>query len=404
MQWASAVSRDPVLAEAVDSAADDIEEHLVGDDADLVLVFVAPHHAPAFRTLPALLAERFPAAQQIGCSGVGVLGDGREVEREASVAIVAARLPDVRVRTFHICYPVAEGASAHAKHWHELLGVDESVAGPMVLLADPFTVDARRLVEVLDGAFPECPKIGGLASGGQRPGHNLLIVDGEVHHAGVVGVLMTGAIEMDTVVAQGCRPIGGPLFVTGSDGNRILELDGQRPTAVLAHLYDSLAPRDRELFRRSLFVGVVMEEGRQEYRHGDFLIRSIVGVDPESGVIVVAEDMDAGQVVQFHLRDASAASEDLETMLRHRGEGAGPRPSHGDPRGALLFSCTGRGEALYGFAGHDSDLIRKHLGSVPIGGFFCNGEIGPVRRRTYLHGFTSSVGIFRTPRADETGE
>jgi small ligand-binding sensory domain FIST len=91
-------------------------------------------------------------------------------------------------------------------------------------------------------------------------------------------------------------------------------------------------------------------------------------------------------VVQFHLRDARTSADDLDQLLaRHRGT----------PAGSLLFSCLGRGTHLYGRADHDTDLVRRHFGDVPLGGFFCNGEIGPVQGTTFLHGYTSAFGLFR---------
>jgi small ligand-binding sensory domain FIST len=211
-----------------------------------------------------------------------------------------------------------------------------------------------------------------------------------VYPDGAVGVRLHGNLDMDTIVAQGCRPVGGPVFITGAARNRILEIDGRRPTEIMAEIFHELDPGDQDLFRRALFVGVVMNEGRSEYGHGDFLIRNVVGVDPETGTLTVAEVLHAGQVIQFHVRDALMSAADLEGSLQRYVGGQPQRPA-----GILLFSCLGRGETLYGEPDHDSRMIAGHLGPTPIGGFFCNGEIGPVDRRTFLHGYTSSIGVFR---------
>jgi len=245
------------------------------------------------------------------------------------------------------------------------------------------------------GAFAGSPKAGGLASGGRAPGENALFLDGRTIPAGAVGAVLSGRIRMDTIVAQGCRPVGSPLFVTRAEDNLVLELDGRPATELLGELYRELSPEDRALARTSLFVGVVMNEGQDEYRQGDFLIRNLIGVDPDRGILAVGEPMERGQVVQFHLRDAETSAHDLEVLLgRYREE----RPE--SPRGALLFSCLGRGRHLYGEPHHDSRCITRHLGELPIGGFFCNGEIGPVGGRSFLHGYTSSIALFRSP----TGE
>src|SRR5262249_24570602 len=198
-------------------------------------------------------------------------------------------------------------------------------------------------------------------------------------------------VRVDTLVAQGCRPIGEPMFVTSCHVNVIHGLDGRAPLEVLQDLYGRIDRRDQKLFPHSLFVGLVMREKSDVYRQGDFLIRNIGGLDSEGGALAVGAALSEGTIVQFPLRDAATSAADLEEIL-----------SQLDPeqrsatRGSLLFSCLGRGRYLYGRADHDTDAFRRHLGDVPLGGFFCNGEIGPVHGTTFLHGYTSSFGLFRT--------
>ena len=207
-----------------------------------------------------------------------------------------------------------------------------------------------------------------------------------MQRVGAIGVAMSGNIAVDTIVAQGCRPIGDPMPVTRADGHMVRELGGKEPVAVMRALYDGLDARDKELFRHSLFVGLEIESGKIEFQ-GDFLVRNIVGVDPNTGALAVAARVRPWQVIQFLLRDAKAAEHDLAAHLeRHRG----PRPE-----GALLFSCMGRGKGLFGRPDHDTDLFRARVGAVPLGGFFCNGEIGPVGGQTFMHGYTSAFGLFR---------
>jgi small ligand-binding sensory domain FIST len=304
--------------------------------------------------------------------------------------MTAAVLPDVRLELFHVDSLDSDRLIEEPAQWHRRLDVDTSHPAHLVLLADPFSCDARGLLSSLDSAYPDSRKVGGLASGASRPGDNALFIDDDVWTEGVAGLLLNGDIAMDTIVAQGCRPIGPPLFITNAVRNRILELDGRRPTELLGVLYDELSTEDRKLFRHSLFLGMVMNEGRSEYSRGDFLVRNLVGVEPESGVITVGELVQSGQVVQFHLRDADTSAEDLDALLREYKNSNGATPD-----GALLFSCLGRGEALYGMPDHDSRMINDRLGEMPIGGFFCNGEIGPVDRRTFVHGYTSSIALFR---------
>jgi len=202
-------------------------------------------------------------------------------------------------------------------------------------------------------------------------------------------VALSGNIAVETIVAQGCRPIGNPLIVTRCQGNVVQELDSQPPLEVLRELYGSLPARDQELFRTSLFVGVEMRQDQVEYRAGELLVRNLVGMDPDSGALAIGAPLHPMQVVQFLLRDARTATEDLARMLDRSAARRSP------PAGALLFSCLGRGAHLFGRPDHDTDLFREKVGQVPLGGFFCNGEIGQVGGATFLHGYTSSFALFR---------
>jgi small ligand-binding sensory domain FIST len=374
MQWASAVAEGPLIEDAVSRAASQLRAQLGSARVDLLVAFVSAHHATHFGALPKLLAAGLDAAVLIGCSAGGVIGGGREIEQRPGLSLTAALLPGVDVLPFHIAPDTSLGEQPAA--WERRLGVSALRQPHFVLLPDPFSCEAESFVRGLEHAYPQSRIIGGLASGGRQAGSNALFLGRHVHRAGLVGVALAGDIEVDTIVAQGCRPIGQPMFITKCQGNLLWELDGVPAVEVLRDLYERLDPADQELARHSLFLGIVMSEDRQEYRHGDFLIRNIVGMDPERGVVGVGALLHENSVVQFHLLASYA-------------------PSTTAPQGALLFSCLGRGLHLYGRPDHDTDAFRERFGNVPLGGFFCNGEIGPVQGTTFLHGYTSSFGIFR---------
>jgi small ligand-binding sensory domain FIST len=244
------------------------------------------------------------------------------------------------------------------------------------------------------GVPERCQDRGGIASGAASAGGHSLFIGKRTFTDGAVGVALCGNVAVESVVAQGCRPIGIPMFATRSERNFVLELDAQPALGVLQKLFVSLSPEDQALFRHSLFLGIVMRDAQQSYDRGDFLIRNIVGTDVERGAVAVAAHVEANQVVQFHLRDALTSAEDLDAALSRE------RASMEVPlAGALLFSCLGRGKRLYGAPNRDSAMFHGHFGGVPLGGFFCNGEIGPVQGRTFLHGYTASFGLFRPKRA-----
>ncbi|MCI0888283.1 MAG: FIST C-terminal domain-containing protein [Chloroflexi bacterium] len=393
MRWASHVSERASWDEALAECADGVTTALgAGVDPDLVAVFASPHHGGADQQLLDATRTRFPGASIVGCSGAGVIGGGHEVEDAPGLSLTVGSLPDVTLRGFHLRGEDLPSADAPPEAWAERIGVPLDADPAFVLLADPFTFDTDALLAGLDYAFPGAVKIGGLASGGSGPGDpQALFLNETAYREGAVGMALFGNVVVDTVVAQGCRPIGEPMRITGAERNVLLSLDGEPPVQKLQELYERSSERDRGLVKRNLFMGIAMDPLLETVQAGDFLIRNVVGMDPQRGVLAVGAQLREGQLVQFHVRDADTSAEDLRLALASYRSAAGDR----SPAGVLLFSCTGRGRHLYGQVDHDTGIFDELVGSMPLGGFFCNGEIGPVASTTYLHGYTSSFAIFR---------
>ena len=393
MKWSSAISEESTLAGAFNECARKLTDGLGGLTAHMVAAFVSPHYAQEYETLTALVAERFGDALLVGCSGGGVIGAATEVENRPGLALTAAHLPNVRLEPFYIQYGALPDGDAPPDEWGTLVGTPIGADVDFLILADPFSMQGEQLLMGLDYAFPRSAKIGGLASGAHHEGGNALFLGNETHTDGVVGVAFDGDVQIDTVVAQGCRPIGEPMHITSSRRNILLEVDERTPFEALKEIFLTLDERDRELAQHSLFLGVVMDELNDDPKLGDFLIRNIVGVDAQRGALAVGEMLKEGQTVQFHLRDSETSSQDLNAMLEQYASGL---PEGGQPEaGALLFQCLGRGSYLYGMPDHDTNMFTDVVGAVPLTGFFCNGEIGQVGDSTFLHGYTSSFGIFR---------
>lgn len=395
MQWFSTLMVDRPPVEALAECTDIMLEKGRGRQPDLLLAFVSGHSLETTDLVLKKLSEKFPESLSIGCTAGGVVGNGREIEHQPALSVTAAWLPEVRLSAFHLSDESALKILDDSEQLRRTLGISEEEQPEFILLSDPFSFDPSSFLKALDENFPASGKIGGLASGARAPGGNRLFLKNKSYDSGLVGVALSGDIAMDTLVAQGCRPIGVPMFITRGKDHVLLELDGQPALQVLGELYQILNPSDRELFNHSLFLGIAMRGHQQEYHAGDFLIRNLAGILEQEGGIAVGAHLSEGQVVQFHLRDKSTSAHDLENLCRRYQMAHG---AEGPAQGALLFSCLGRGVHLYGEADHDSKLIQKILGEVPIGGFFCNGEIGPVHHQTFLHGYTSSVGLFRKKR------
>jgi small ligand-binding sensory domain FIST len=389
MQFASALSREVQTEAAVSAVLEQVTPQLPEQHAHLSFVFASPHHLKAFPRLLHVMQERFATHTLIGCTGGGVIGDRREVENQPALALMVAHLPGVDITSFHIEQPDLEEGWQET-YWHNRLGVTPEDEPTFVLLPDPFMIDPQKLLEVLNRAYPQCPVLGGLASGGQSQSSCALFLNGEVVH-GAVGVALTGNFTLRTVVSQGCKPIGQPFIITRCEDQVIYELSGRPALTAVREALTALSPEDQNLARTALLMGRVIDEYKEEFSRGDFLIRTFLGADPQSGAIAVGDMFRPGQTVQLHVRDATTAREDLHALMQTLSPELAGRPA----RGALLFSCNGRGAHLYGEPDHDSRVVAETTGAIPLAGFFCNGEIGPIGTGNFLHGFTASIGIFQ---------
>jgi small ligand-binding sensory domain FIST len=266
----------------------------------------------------------------------------------------------------------------------------------MLILADPYSFPMDRFLKELNDSLPRVPAVGGMASGGMGPGQNLLITGEGLESGGAVGVVLEGGIEVRSVVSQGCRPVGAPWVVTESHEHMIKGLGGKPALDVLIRTLQDLEPKDQQLFQRQPFLGVAIDPNKSHFERGDFLVRGILGLQAQEKAIAVADTLRRGQTVQFLVRDAESASEDLTHLMDTQGGGALGSPQETHTAGALLFSCNGRGTNMFPGPDHDISAVRSGLKSeVPVAGFFAMGEIGPVGGRNFLHGFTASVAVFR---------
>ncbi len=359
---------------------------LSGDPADLVLLFISPQHEDVQRAIIDIASERVGRATVLGCSAGGVIGAQHEIEDAPAVAAWAASLPGIGIQPFRLTFQ-REDDHAIVEGLEDLPHAEDRPV--VVMLADPFSFPADVLLDHLNESAAGIPIVGGMASGGLEAGRNSLYFNDEILRDGAVGAILTGP-GMRTLVSQGCRPVGKTYAVTRAEQNVLFELGGASAMSRIEELYEGSSERDQLLIRRGLHVGSAITETKPELVRGDFLVRNVVGVDRESGAIAISDRLEIGSTVQFQVRDAGSAREDLRAVLeRERSTGSGR------VAGGLLFSCNGRGQALFGEPDHDIGAVRRVFGDVPIAGFFAAGEIGPVAGKNFLHGFTASMLLFR---------
>jgi small ligand-binding sensory domain FIST len=370
-------------ASAVEAALE-AREGLAGGRADLVLLFLAGAHLRAADAALEGVYEALAPGALIGCGAGGVLGGRREVEGGTAVAVWAASLGDGSATTFH----------AEAEQLTQGVGIrgfpDLAGAGGAILLPDPYTFPTDAVLHDLARRAPGVPVVGGMASARARAdGGALLLHDEEVLEGGAVGVRLDG-VEMLPCVSQGAAPVGPELTITAAEGQIISELAGQPALEKLREVILDLPIDQRERVAQGPLLGLVIGGGKPEYVQGDFLVRGLVGADPDEGTIAVGALVKPGQVVRLHARDADSADRDLREAMNLRRTALGGA----EPAGALVFTCNGRGRAMFGTSDHDAEVIGDELGDVPQAGFFAAGEIGPVGGEAFLHGFTATVGVF----------
>jgi len=390
MDCVSALSTAADSAAAIDEVLGSLRRQGWEEPADLTIVFSTPHHADELHRFSARFIEELGTQGMLGCTAEAVIGGGRELEDEPGLVVWAVRsLPGSACRPVRLAEP-GEGGLA----WSRAL--PEAEGGLLILLGDPFSFPVGEFLSWVDRAGGGIRVVGGLASGGQAPRTNRLILDGETFDDGAVAIWLPPSVPVRIVISQGCRPIGRPLIVTRAESNVIREL-GRRPALeVLREIFAELPEVDRLRVQQGLHLGTVINEYQETFDRGDFLVRNVIGAD-ESGAIQITDVVRVGQTVQFHVRDAETADEDLrEALRRERLKTTAVR----NPAGVLLFSCNGRGTRLFDQPNHDVAVVRESLGAAPVAGFFAMGELGPVGGRNFVHGFTASLAIFEHPVAE----
>ena len=209
------------------------------------------------------------------------------------------------------------------------------------------------------------------------------MLDDRIMTTGAVAVMCSDDVPIRAVVSQGCRPIGKPLTITSAERNLAHELAGRPAMERLQEIVQAATDDDRKLMREGLHVGIVVDEHRLDFERGDFLVRNLLGVDQATGSLAISEQVEVGQTVQFQVRDADAADEDLRCLL------AGV-----SRRRRAAVHVQRAGHAAVRRARPRRRVVAELLGTVPLAGAFCAGEIGPIGGRNFLHGFTASVAVF----------
>lgn len=369
--------------------AEALRARLEAPQVTLGLLFVTPAFFPHAVQLLELLRVHARIPLLAGCSSNSLVCGSREVEDQGGLTLGLYHFPGGRLEARRFTQGQVEEASGPA-YWPLELGLAPDQVNGWLAFADPFHLDCEDWLRQWNEAYAPLPIAGGLASGEPNEQRTQIYLNGEVFEDGGVAIALAGETALVNVTSQGCTPIGETWTITRAERNFIHEIGNRPAYQVLVETYNRLSAEDQEKAKGNLFVGLVVNEYLDEFRRGDFLVRNLIGADPQTGAIVVGALPRQGQTLQFQRRDAQAATEDMEALLSRAREQLQGRPI----MGGCLCNCNGRGHRLFGTPSHDAELIQEKLAPPGLTGFFCNGEIGPVGNRNFLHGYTASLSLF----------
>jgi small ligand-binding sensory domain FIST len=386
MAYASSLSTNSDTLSAVAAVCRNVLEGLHGQTPHLAFLFMTHAHSAEFPQAAARVQEALGSAILLGCAAESIAGGDAEIEGEAGISLWAAHLPGADLQSFRLIFrSTADGLVCDGFPEFPEGGTNDIPT--VITIGEPFTCSSDFVIDQLNDVAPGTPLVGGMASGGHGRGQNRLFYQGECINEGAVGVVIRGGPTVKSVVSQGCRQIGHTYVVTKSERNVIFELGGKPALERLQETWQEISGDDQRLVQQGLHVGVVMNEYQETFNIGDFLIANVLGADQATGSIAIGNIVRTGQTVQFHVRDARSADEELRHMLERETQGQ-------KIDAALLFSCNGRGTRLFPKPHHDASTIHEICGAIPLAGFFAQGEFGPVGKKNYIHGFTASVVLF----------
>ena len=368
--------------------AENLRRQLPAPQVSLGLVFMSPKFFPHAKMTLEILRVHARIPLLAGCSSAGLIAGEHEIESAGGLALALYSLPGAELNGVH--FTQAQVEEANGAYWHLETGVEPKHTNGWLVFMDPFHLDSESWIRGWNEAYAPTPVFGGLASGVFSEPSTQVYLNGDVFEDGGVAVSVGGGVKLAGVISQGCTPIGESWTLTRVERNLIHQIANRPAYAVLHETFQKLTPDEQKKAQNNLLIGLVVNEYREDFHRGDFLVRNLIGGDPTSGVLAVGALPRAGQMMQFQRRDAAAAEEDMTELLTRAREQFGGATIYG----GCLCCCNGRGQGLFGAPDHDAGLVQKHLGPLGLAGFFGNGEIGPVGGKNYLHGFTASLALF----------
>jgi small ligand-binding sensory domain FIST len=364
-------------------------EQVTGNPVDVALLFASGEYADHYAEMLSIVRAATGATIVLGSSGEGVIGTNTELEQAPALSLLTLSLPGALLRPVRFTEEMIRSCST-PEQWRITLDLSEDDVNAWLIFADPFHMDSEHLISALALAYPDAPILGGMASNDIAERRTYIFYNDEVFDEGGIGLAIGGPYTILPLVSQGCEPIGEPWTITRVQDNGLIATISNRPAyELLVETVKQLTPDLQRRAQRNLFVGLAADEYRDHFERGSFLIRQLIGVDRHNGALAIGALPRTGQTIQFQVRDASTADRDLQELLTQARTTLGEQ----QPIAGILCTCNGRGEGMFGVPDHDAGAIAGAFGSLPLTGLFCNGEIGPVGKRSFLHGFTACLAL-----------
>jgi len=369
--------------------AQDLRAQLRAPQVSLGLVFMTPRFFADAKQVLEILRVHARIPLLAGCSSTALVAGAEELEDNPGIVLALYALPEAQLTGTYFTQTQVEEADG-ADYWPGLTQVPNAASNGWLTFIDPFHLDSESWLRTWNESYPGAPVYGGLASGVFAEQTTQVYLNGEVYEEGGVAISVGGDVKLTGVISQGCTPIGDTWTLTRVEQNLIHKIANRPAYEVLSETVNEMSPDEQKKVRGNLFIGLVVNEYLDDFHRGDFLVRNLLGGDPQTGVLAVGALPRAGQTMQFQRRDAEAASEDMNELLGRTQIKLGGATVYG----GCLCCCNGRGKHLFGTSGHDAQMVQKQFGGIGLSGFFCNGEIGPVGQKNFLHGYTASLALF----------
>jgi small ligand-binding sensory domain FIST len=369
--------------------AEGLRGQLSAPQVSLGLVFMTPKYFSQAEQILEILRVHARIPLLAGCSSTALVVGNEEIEDDAGIVLALYSLPGAELVGTYFTQSQVEESNGDA-YWPRETGVEREHTNGWLAFIDPFHLDSETWLRGWNEAYPTQPVYGGLASGVFADQSTQVYLNGDVYDEGGVAISVGGDVKLAGVISQGCTPIGDTWTLTRVEQNLIHRIANRPAYEVLSETVGKMTTEEQRKVRGNLLIGLVVNEYLEDFHRGDFLVRNLLGGDPQTGVLAVGAMPRTGQTMQFQRRDASAATEDMSELLAQTHVQLGGATVYG----GCLCCCNGRGKHLFGQSGHDAQLVQKQFGSIGLAGFFCNGEIGPVGEKNFLHGYTASLALF----------